>query len=294
VGAQPIVEDVRLPPVGFSALKRPFLFGIAFSGGTFCTCAIWQYENMREAARRARHPFLNMGKDIFGRKAGDFREEMRQWWIKLPISEKVFIPICFLNCLVFAAWRVPALQATMLKWFSGNPASSATCLPMLTSAFSHYSFMHLGLNMYALHSFMGPAVHMLGQEQFVAVYLTSAVLTSLASYAFKIGTGGMGYSLGASGAICTVLGIFATMVPDAKLQIIFLPMITFTASTAIKGMMCLDAAGMVMGWKFFDHSAHLAGVLYGIFWCHLGSRLFWDSREPVVQAWHNFRSSLGR
>jgi len=72
VGAQPVVEDVRLPLVGFSALKRPFLFGIAFSGGTFCTCAIWQYENMREAARRARHPFLNMGKDIFGRKAGDF------------------------------------------------------------------------------------------------------------------------------------------------------------------------------------------------------------------------------
>jgi len=38
------------------------------------------------------------------------REELRQWWVALPDSEKLFIPICFLNCLVFAAWRIPALQ----------------------------------------------------------------------------------------------------------------------------------------------------------------------------------------
>jgi rhomboid-like protein len=35
-------------------------------------------------------------------------------------------------------------------------------------------------------------------------------------------------------------------------------------------MMALDAAGMVMGWRFFDHAAHLSGILFGIFWCHLG------------------------
>ena len=41
-------------------------------------------------------------------------------------------------------------------------------------------------------------------------------------------------------------------------------------------MMCIDAAGMVMGWKFFDHAAHLSGILYGIFWCHIG-KLHWAS-----------------
>ena len=30
---------------------RPILFGAVFSGGTFGCCAVWQYENMREAAR---------------------------------------------------------------------------------------------------------------------------------------------------------------------------------------------------------------------------------------------------
>ena len=32
--------------------------------------------------------------------------------------------------LVFAAWRVPGLQSTMIKWFTSNPAGNATCLPM--------------------------------------------------------------------------------------------------------------------------------------------------------------------
>lgn len=293
-GSQPLLEEGNLPPVGFSALARPVLFGAVFSGGTFVSCAIWQYENMREAARRSRLPGWDWKGEYFGRKAGDFREELHQWWTRLPPSEKLFVPICALNCLVFAAWRIPSLQGTMLRWFTANPGSKATCLPALTSAFSHYSLFHLGANMFVLHSFIGPAVKLLGQEQFLGVYLSSAVLTSIASYAYKIGIGKMGYSLGASGAICTVLGIFGTLIPDASLQIIFLPFFTFTAATAIKGIQCIDAAGMLLGWRFFDHAAHFSGVLYGIFWCHMGSKLLWDSRGPVVNAWHEIRKETGR
>ncbi|XP_023320132.1 presenilins-associated rhomboid-like protein, mitochondrial [Eurytemora carolleeae] len=288
LGSQPVIEDGNLPAVGFKALGRPVVFSAVFCGGTLAGCAIWQYENMREAAKRSR--ILGWRNELLGRKAGSLREEFRQWWKSLPHADKLFIPICALNCLVFAAWRIPNLQVTMLKWFASNPAGKATCLPMLLSAFSHYSIFHLGFNMFVLHSFMGPAVKLLGQEQFMAVYLSSGVLTSLASYVHKIGIGRMGYSLGASGAIYTVLGIFGTLVPDAQLHMILLPMFTFSASTAIKGLMCMDAVGLVMGWRVLDHSAHLAGILYGIFWVHMGSRLLWDSREPVVQAWHSIRS----
>jgi|LakMenE18May11ns_1017448.scaffolds.fasta_scaffold7261739_1 membrane associated rhomboid family serine protease len=40
--------------------------------------------------------------------------------------------------------------------------------------------------MFVLHSFMGPGVRLLGQEQFLAFYLSSAVFTSLASYVYKV------------------------------------------------------------------------------------------------------------
>jgi len=290
----PVPEDAygSLPPVGFSALGRPVVFGLVFSGSALAGCAVWQYENMREAARRSRIP--DWSREVFGRKAGDIREEFRQWWKGLQPADKMFVPICAINCLVFAAWRYPPLQGLMLKWFAANPASKSTCLPMLFSAFSHHSLFHLGANMFVLHSFMQPAVKLLGQEQFLGVYLSSAVLTSLASYVYKIGTGKMGYSMGASGAICTILGIFGTLVPDARLQILFLPMFNFSAASALQGMMCMDAAGMLLGWRTFDHAAHLSGILFGIFWVHLGSRLFWDSREPLVQAWHKLRTQSGK
>jgi hypothetical protein len=33
---------------------------------------------------------------------------------------------------------------------------------------------------------------------------------------------------------------------------------------AIKVIMGIDAAGVVMGWKLFDHAAHLGGALFGM------------------------------
>ena len=45
-----------------------------------------------------------------------------------------------------------------------------------------------------------------------------------------------------------------------------------TTNDDMKGMMCMDAAGMLLGWRTFDHAAHLSGILFGIFWVHLGER----------------------
>lgn len=292
VGAKPLVEVGELPPVGMATLTRPVLFSLMFGGGTMAGCAIWQYENMRAEAQRTK--FMSWAswkkQNEISRKAGDFREQIRQWWSKLPEGEKVFWPLCFLNVCVWVAWKIPAFQPAMLSCFTSNPGSRKLCLPMLLSTFSHFSGIHLAANMFVLHSFMAPAVHLLGKEQFLGVYLTSGVFTSLASYVHKVATARMGYSLGASGAICTVLGLFGTLVPDARMQILFLPMFTFTAASAIKGLMAIDTVGILAGWRFFDHAAHLSGIVYGIFWCYVGQRLVWENREPLVTWWHDIRT----
>lgn len=79
--------------------------------------------------------------------------EVNNWWCGLTPGEKVFVPICGLNILVFLAWRIPRFQPFMLNYFCSNPASSKVCLPMVLSTFSHYSGLHLLANMYVLHSF---------------------------------------------------------------------------------------------------------------------------------------------
>lgn len=79
--------------------------------------------------------------------------EVKNWWYGLTPGERVFVPICALNVLVFIAWRVPRFQPFMMKYFCSNPASPKVCLPMVLSTFSHYSGLHLLANMYVLHSF---------------------------------------------------------------------------------------------------------------------------------------------
>lgn len=92
----------------------------------------------------------------------------------------------------------------------------------------------------------------------------------------------------------TVLAAVCTKMPEAKLAIIFLPMFTFTAANvrrctcrtalaapvrllhhelilplslslqALKVIVAMDTAGVVLGWRFFDHAAHLGGALFGV------------------------------
>lgn len=64
-------------------------------------------------------------------------------------------------------------------------------------------------------------------------------------------------------------------------------MLTFSASTGIKALMAVDTAGIVAGWKFLDHAAHLSGVLFGIFWCRWGNEHIWRNREVVMAWWHH-------
>lgn len=128
---------------------------------------------------------------------GSIRKELNKWWNTLTPGEKIFVPICFINVVVFAAWRIPKLQPFMLKYFCSNPASSSICLPMLLSTFSHYSVFHLLANMYVLHSFSTGAVAALGKEQFLGLYLSAGVISSFTSYVYKTITKQPGLSLGA-------------------------------------------------------------------------------------------------
>lgn len=61
-----------------------------------------------------------------------------------------------------------------------------------------------------------------------------------------------------------VLGYVCLKYPDTTLSIMFLPMFTFSAGTAIKFVMGVDILGCLLGWKYFDHAAHLGGALFGM------------------------------
>ncbi|XP_055697019.1 presenilins-associated rhomboid-like protein, mitochondrial [Phlebotomus papatasi] len=275
-------------------LWKPLVFTLAVSTGSFVSVTIWEYERVRARILRSVKGSAALGwfkskAQGTQKRATGWRLEVENWWRNLPEGDKVFIPICAMNLLVFGLWRVPRLQPMMVKYFCSNPAARAICWPMFLSTFSHYSLFHIFANMYVLRSFSGAAIHALGREQFVGLYLSAGVVSSLASYIYKTGVRQAGLSLGASGAIMAILAFVCTQFPDTQLSIIFLPMFTFSAGTAIKCIMGLDMAGLVMGWKIFDHAAHLGGALFGLFWYYYGSLRIWPRREVILREYHKIR-----
>ncbi|CAI5692580.1 unnamed protein product [Oreochromis niloticus] len=253
------------PPRAFGRLVRPLVFTIGFTGCSFGSAAIWQYESLKS---RVQSYFDELRADwlekVRPQKRGDIRKEINQWWNSLSEGQRTVTGIIAANAIVFCCWRVPSLQRFMIRYFTANPASRTLCSPMILSTFSHFSFFHMAANMYVLWSFSTSAVSMLGREQFMAVYLSAGVISTFVSYVCKMATGRFGPSLGASGAIMTVLAAVCTKMPEAKLAIIFLPMFTFTAGNALKAIVAMDTAGLVLGWRFFDHAAHLGGAMFGI------------------------------
>ncbi|KAK2495092.1 hypothetical protein MC885_008029 [Smutsia gigantea] len=253
-------------------------------GCAFGSAAIWQYESLKS---RVQSYFDGIKADwldsIRPQKEGDFRKEINKWWNNLSDGQRTVTGIIAANVFIFCLWRVPSLQRTMIKYFTSNPASKVLCSPMLLSTFSHFSLFHMAANMYVLWSFSSSIVNILGQEQFMAVYLSA-------------------------GAIMTVLAAVCTKIPDGRLAIIFLPMFTFTAGNALKAIIAMDTAGMILGWKFFDHAAHLGGALFGIlppcptrpvsaeqtlsgWYITYGHELIWKNREPLVKIWHEMRTN---
>ncbi|XP_043925949.1 presenilins-associated rhomboid-like protein, mitochondrial [Protopterus annectens] len=274
----------------YRQLFKPFLFTVGFTGCAFSTAAIWQYESLKSRMQtyvdELRADWMDKLKPP---KHGDLRKQVNRWWNSLSEGQKTVGGIIFANAIVFCMWRTPSLQRTMIHYFTSNPASKKLCLPMILSTFSHFSFFHMAANMYVLWSFSSSIVSMLGREQFLAAYLSAGVISNFVSYFCKTATGRFGPSLGASGAIMAVLAAVCTKMPEAKLAIIFLPMFTFTAGNALKAIIALDTAGLVLGWRFFDHAAHLGGAAFGIWYITYGHELIWKNREPLVKMWHEFR-----
>ncbi|KAM3616575.1 uncharacterized protein V6R79_020204 [Siganus canaliculatus] len=282
------------PARSFTRLIKPLVFTVGFTGCAFGSAAVWQYEALKS---RVQSYFDELRADwlekLRPQKRGDVRKEINQWWHGLSEGQRTVTGIIAANVVVFCCWRIPSLQRVMVRYFTSNPASRALCWPMLLSTFSHFSFFHLAANMYVLWSFSSSAVSMLGREQFMAVYLSAGVFSTFVSYLCKTATGAFGPSLGASGAIMTVLAAVCTKMPEAKLAVVFLPMFTFSAGNALKAIVAMDTAGVLLGWRFFDHAAHLGGALFGVWYVLFGHEWIWKNREPFVKVWHDLRTRGG-
>jgi membrane associated rhomboid family serine protease len=79
----------------------------------------------------------------------------------------------------------------------------------LSSMFAHGGIAHLGMNMFVLWQFGNLIERGRGKKEIVLLYLISGILTSLLSFAYIFYLDNSVNLVGASGAICALLGYVA-------------------------------------------------------------------------------------
>lgn len=137
-----------------------------------------------------------------------------------------------------------------------------TWYELLTSGFLHANFGHLFVNMFTLYFFGRVMEQVLGPEYFIGLYLTGLIASGLPCV-YKFRNNPNYATLGASGAVGSVLFAFIFMFP---MESIYLFLIPVPIPAAVFGILYLiysmyeskKDVGKV------NHEAHAAGAVWGI------------------------------
>jgi len=146
----------------------------------------------------------------------------------------------------------------------------------LTTLFLHAEFMHFAGNMFFLWMFGSSVADALGRQRFLALYLGGGVaggclqlFLSLVLHLVGIESTLLPWELptiGASGAVFTVVAVYCFSWPDRTISLLFLPL-SFTARWLLPIEFLMEFG---FAWQAVSHAAHLCGVLVGWWWWKSG------------------------
>lgn len=126
--------------------------------------------------------------------------------------------------------------------------------------FLHAGVFHLLMNMYALFLFGPPLEKVLGKHQFLALYFLSGILGGLG---WSLLAGHYSVCVGASGAVFGLLGSYALLFPNDRLQLLFPPIV-------LKAWQFVLGFGLIELFHVLEqsggrvaNSAHLCGGIAG-------------------------------
>ncbi|MEM1055788.1 MAG: rhomboid family intramembrane serine protease [Bacteroidota bacterium] len=212
-----------------------------------------------------------------------------------PIVKNLLI----INGLVFLAQQIPVLAEPLAVWGMLWPAGTPELVPQngellrvpdfwpwqpITSAFMHGGLGHIFFNMFGLWMFGGVVEQTLGSKRFLGFYAACVIGAGLlqlvvTSSPFWLGASPLPMpvpTLGASGGVLGVLAAFATLYPDQKIFLLFLP-VPIPAKWFVLGYAAIDLfSGVTSTGSGIAHFAHLGGMLAGFLMIQ-----YWRGRLPI-------------
>ena len=143
-------------------------------------------------------------------------------------------------------------------------------LTLITYAFFHADWLHLGSNMLFLWVFGDNIEDALGHVKFAAFYLACAALSGLVYILFAMGT--YTWLIGASGAVAGVMGAYIVLYPHARVYVLLGLAIPIPLPLPALWMLGAWAAVQVFYLVIGDTSpvawsAHIGGLVAGAALC---------------------------
>jgi membrane associated rhomboid family serine protease len=134
---------------------------------------------------------------------------------------------------------------------------------LFTSIFMHGGFAHLAGNMLYLWIFGDNVEEVLGHARYLVVYLTCGLAASLSHIA--LAPSSLIPTLGASGAIAGVMGMYVIWFPENQVRVLVFRMITWMPALLVIGLWIV--LQLVLGMGELSTAGQRGGVAYA---AHIG------------------------
>ncbi len=194
-------------------------------------------------------------------------------------GKSALIAIIAINVMAFIFMRNPDLALQ-----TGNGFHLITLFQLVTAGFLHHGFGHIFFNMWGLYLFGTLVTPHISGKKFTALYLTGVITGNLLFWAFAEITHTQASLVGASGAVCAVMAAAATLEPNRRFTMIFMPFNPLKTTTLVICYTVLDLLFFVFSpGGTVAHLAHLGGFLAGYVFMRIlfGNRLPWDPLQKL-------------
>ena len=166
-----------------------------------------------------------------------------------------------LLCAVTYLLKWVGIGGYVLLYGAFIPSRTYELWRFLSYSFVHYDFMHLLFNMLMFWMFGTEVCKTLGEKNFTALYLISAVFAGIFSMPFySFGIMGNNPIIGASGALFGIMAAYAFLFPDRTILMFFV--IPMRIRYAIWIFVAIDLF-MANSGDGIAHYMHLGGILSG-------------------------------
>ena len=205
-------------------------------------------------------------------------------------GRKMLITLIIVNIICFFIFPLNSYHAGMLTTsplaltINNGSLSYNFIWQIFTAGFLHADFSHILFNMWGLYLFGSMIAPHLSGKQMLILYLTGVVFGNLLFILFNLNTPGYVTLIGASGAVCAIMTAAATLEPERRLMIIFMPFTPIKTPTLVICYTVMEIIFELLGrGQGVAHLAHLGGFISGYIVMRLffGRRLPWDPLRAV-------------